>query len=176
MTETKTDTPSPDTQNKNNEQEKPAQAGQVPITIHTQYVKDISFENPNAPETLKSQQSGNGPEIDININLDARALEEENAKSLYEVVLTLTATAMRGEQTVFLAEVHYGVVASLEGVPENQRHPALLIEVPRMAFPFARQILSNLTTSGGYPPLLLNPVDFHAMYIDRFKDEISKKS
>lgn len=145
----------------------------APVQIHTQYVKDLSFENPNAPDTLRAGQGGQtGPQMDININLDARPIEDKDIKSLYEVVLTLSATAKRDKTTVFLAELQYGIVASLENVPEDQHHPVLLIEVPRMAFPFARQILADATAAGGYPPLLLNPVDFHAMYLDRFKDEL----
>lgn len=146
----------------------------APVQIHTQYVKDLSFENPNAPDTLRAGQAGGqaGPKMDININLDVRPIEDKDIKSLYEVVLTLSATAKRDDTTVFLAELQYGIVASLENVPEDQHHPVLLIEVPRMAFPFARQILADATAAGGYPPLLLNPVDFHAMYLDRFKDEI----
>ena len=159
-----------DTTNDGADKPDQVKAQSLPVQIHTQYVKDMSFENPNAPETLRPQQGS--PEMDININLDAREIKEENYQALYEVVLSLTATAKREEKTVFLAEVHYGIVASLDGVPEDQHHPVLLIEVPRMAFPFARQVLADMTTSGGYPPLLLNPVDFQAMYVDRFKDQI----
>ena len=148
-------------------------AKSLPIQIHMQYVKDISFENPNAPQTLQARQSG--PEMDININLDASRIDTKDHKGLYECVLILSATAKQDGKTVFLAEVQYGAVVSLEAISEDQHHPVLLIEVPRVIFPFARQILADLTVSGGYPPLLLNPVDFQAMYLDRFKDEIQKK-
>lgn len=144
--------------------------GNMPIMIHAQYVKDLSFENPNAPDTLRG--AGGAPEMDVNIGMDARKLPGDE-KSLYEVVLNVRAEALRQGGTMFIAELQYGMTVSLNGVPEEQHHPILLIEIPRMAFPYARQILSDLTTQGGYPPLLLNPVDFQALYIDRFKDEIA---
>ncbi len=144
---------------------------QAPIVVHAQYLKDISFENPHAPDSLRAGQPG--PQMDININMDARKFApEEGQDAMYEVVLALTATAKRDGATVFLAEVQYGAVASLPGVPEETHHPILLIEVPRTLFPFARQLLAELTQSGGYPPLLLNPIDFRALYMEQFvKDE-----
>ncbi|NCC22779.1 MAG: protein-export chaperone SecB [Alphaproteobacteria bacterium] len=145
---------------------------QVPVVIHAQYVKDISFENPNAPETLRPGQGS--PEMDININMDARKLETEETDNLYEVVLSLSAKAARNEKTVFLAEIHYGSIVSLPGVPQDTHHPVLLIEVPKTLFPFARQLLAELTQSGGYPPLLLNPVDFRALYMEQFVKENRK--
>ena len=150
------------------------QARPMPITIHTQYVKDMSFENPNAPDSLRRQETG--PQMDININLDASPIKDENMPDLYEVVITLRATANRGKASVFIAELHYGAVVALDGLPQDQHHPVLLIEVPRMIFPYARQILSDMTASGGYPPLLLNPVDFQAMYVERFKDQLQKSA
>lgn len=148
-------------------------AKDMPVTIHTQYVRDISFENPNAPESLRGGQGA--PEMDVNIAMDARKLEDEQFKNLYEVVLVITATAKRSENIVFIAELVYGVTVSIdEAVPEEQHHPILLIEVPRHSFPFARQVMANLTSQGGYPPLLLNPVDFQALYMQRFKDEIEE--
>lgn len=144
----------------------------APVVIHAQYVKDISFENPNAPHTLKSGSAG--PEMDVNINLGAKEIEDENAKDVYEVTLMLSATAKKEKTTYFLAEIQYGALVSLAGLPEKQHHPMLFIEVPRMMFPFARQILGDVTAQGGYPPLLLNPVDFQAMYMERFAKELKE--
>lgn len=154
------------------QQQEPAlEANALPITIHTQYVKDLSFENPNTPDSLRAGQQP--PEMDVNIGMDARPLDDEALKNLYEVILTLQAKAERGNDTVFVAEVSYGVVVSIEdNVPEGQHHPILLIEIPRFAFPFARQVLAEVTSMGGYPPLLLNPVDFQALYMERFREEI----
>ncbi len=144
----------------------------MPITVHAQYVRDISFENPNTPEMLRAGQDQ--PNMDVNIGMDARKIEDDQLENLYEVVLNVRAEAMRGDDIMFIAELQYGITLTLNGVPEDQHHPLLLIEIPKLAFPYARQILSDLTVQGGYPPLLLTPVDFHALYLDQFKDEIAK--
>ncbi|MCB9982886.1 MAG: protein-export chaperone SecB [Rhodospirillales bacterium] len=147
----------------------PAQQ-QMPINILAQYVRDLSFENPLAPESLREGQDA--PEMDINIGMDARKLDDEKIENLYEVVIGLRAAAMRGEDPVFILELQYGVTVALKDIPEENHHPVLLIEIPRLAFPFVRQIVSETTVQGGYPPLNLNPVDFQALYMQRFKDEI----
>lgn len=149
------------------------QTSDLPVTIHAQYIRDISFENPDAPNSMRAGLAM--PEMDVNIGMDARAIEDENIKNLYEVALTVSATAKRDDKTVFIAEIIYGVTVSIgDVVPEDQHHPLLLIEIPRFSFPFARQILATLTSQGGYPPLLLSPVDFQALYMDRFKKEIAE--
>ncbi len=145
---------------------------QMPVVIHAQYVKDISFENPNAPDTLRAGQGG--PEMDINIGMDARKLDGQGEEEYYEVILKLTARASRAEGTVFLADIHYAALVSLPGVPQENHHALLMVEVPRNLFPFARQLLSDLTQSGGYPPLMLNPVDFKAMYMEQFSEGMKK--
>ncbi len=162
-----------DTPNKETDQkDEQLQAMGLPINIHTQYIRDASFENPDAPNSMRAGLAA--PEMDVNISMDARALEDNDIKSLYEVALTISATAKRDDKTIFIAEVVYGVVVSVgDIVPEDQHHPLLLIEIPKFAFPFVRQILSDLTSQGGYPPLLVNPIDFQALYMDRFKDEIA---
>lgn len=161
--------------NKEAEKETEQTAPDMPINILAQYVRDLSFENPLAPDSLRSDQQQ--PEMDINIGMDARKIPDDNTPNLYEVVLNLRAAAMRGEDPVFVVELQYGIAVVLNGVPEENHHPLLLIEVPRLAFPYARQIISDTTTQGGYPPLILNPIDFQALYMERFKDEIeaSKK-
>ncbi|MGB1077050.1 MAG: protein-export chaperone SecB [Bdellovibrionales bacterium] len=153
--------------------EQPMQS--LPLQVHAQYVRDVSFENPNAPDSLRGGQEA--PKIDISFNMDARNLKDDNADALYEVALKVTANATRGDKTVFIAEVEYGAVVELSQVPEDKHHPLLLVEVPRLTFPFVRQIMSNLTQSGGYPPLNLNPVDFGQLYLQRFaKQTPDKKS
>lgn len=147
------------------------QAQQMPINILAQYVRDVSFENPNAPESLRAGLDN--PEMDINIGMDARKIPDEKIDHLYEVVINFRSVASRGDdQPVFLLEMQYGITVVLNGIPEENVHPVLLIEVPRLAFPYVRQIVSDLTMQGGYPPLTINPVDFQALYMDRFKDEI----
>ncbi len=150
-------------------------AAGLPLTIHAQYLRDFSFENPNAPDALRGNLGA--PEMDIKIGMDARKLPDSGEmKDLYEVVLNIRAEATRkGGGVVFIAELQYGITAGLTGVPEDQVHPLLFIEVPRMAFPFARQILGDITVRGGYPPLLLQPVDFYALYMQRFAEEMKTK-
>lgn len=149
------------------------QAQDLPITIHAQYVRDLSFENPLAPNSMRAGLTM--PEMNVNIGMDARSIEDKEIKNLYEVALTVSAAAKRDDETVFIAELVYGVTVSIgDVVPEDQHHPLLLIEIPRIAFPFARQILATLTSQGGYPPLLLTPVDFQALYMERFKKEIEE--
>ena len=149
-----------------------AEAEESPINIMAQYVRDLSFENPDAPESLRADKVA--PEMDINIGMDARKLEDPDIENLYEVVLNLRAVANREEEAVFIAEMQYGVTVQLNGIPEDTHHPVLLIEVPALAFPYARQIMSELTMKGGYPPLMLNPVDFRTLYMERFADEIAE--
>lgn len=151
--------------------DKTLQAQGLPVTVHAQYVRDISFENPNAPEALRLGQKP--PAMDVNIGMDARALDDKDIKNLFEVILSVRAEAKRGDQTVFLAEIIYGITVEIgDSVPENNHHPLLLIEIPKLAFPFVRKLLSDLTTEGGFPPLLLNPVDFHALYMQRFAKDL----
>jgi preprotein translocase subunit SecB len=150
-------------------------APDMPINILAQYIRDLSFENPQAPDSLKGGQKP--PEMELNIGMDARKIESKEVENLYEVVLNLRAAAMRDKDPVFVTELQYGVTVAINGVPEENHHPLLLIEIPRLAFPYARQIMSEVTVQGGYPPLMLNPIDFQALYMERYKDEIeaSKK-
>ena len=141
-------------------------APSAPLIIHAQYVKDLSFENPNAPDSYRGGQSN--PTTDLSINVDAVRLEDSNIDHLFEVTVKVSAKATRDDKTVFLAEILYGMTVSIHNVPESQHHAMLLVEVPRLAFPYVRKILGDLTQDGGYPPLLLGPVDFTAMYLNKF--------
>lgn len=139
----------------------------LPLTIHAQYIKDMSFENPNAPHALRGGEGA--PQMEVNVNLDSVPLDK---KGQFEVVLTINSSAKRGDATLFIAELVYGVVCSVsDQVPEKHIHPLIMIEVPKMAFPFVRQILCDAVMGGGYPPLMLNPVDFEALYISQYKKE-----
>lgn len=141
----------------------------LPLAIHAQYIKDMSFENPNAPESLRSEQDSGAPKMEVNVNLDSTPLAD---KGFFEVVLHVAATAKRGNTTLFIAELQYGVVASVSSkVPDQHIHPLLMIEAPKMAFPFVRQILCDAIMAGGYPPLMLNPVDFEGLYVSQYKKE-----
>jgi preprotein translocase subunit SecB len=140
----------------------PPQPGAQPsMRILGQYLKDLSFENPHAPQSLAPQKEQ--PEINISINVNARNL----APSDFEVELHIDAKATSESKVIFAAEILYAGVFRLENFPQNMLHPAVLIECPRMLFPFARQILGDATRNGGFPPLMLDPIDFAGMYQKR---------
>lgn len=133
---------------------------QPQIVIHTQYIKDFSFENPNAPHSLISADGQ--PEIQINVNVTANPQEQER---LFEVVLTISADAKREDQQLYIAELSYaGMISVGDGVEDKIIHPLVMIEGPRMLFPFARQVLSETTRSGGFMPLNIQPIDFVRIY------------
>ena len=138
----------------------------MPLVIHTQYVKDFSFENPNPLESLKAGQSQ--PQTEIDINLDAQQHENDAVDNFFEVVMHLKITSKRGNSVLFIAELTYGAAISLKDIPEEHRHQMVLIQTPQYMFPYARQILADAIQNGGYPPLLLSPVNFHDMYLQRF--------
>lgn len=129
------------------------------FNITMQYVKDLSFENPRAPQVFTG--GGVQPQVQVSVGVSVAKL----ADTAYEVTLTLNTEAKQGEDAVFMAELAYaGVVVFQGGPPEAQIQQLLMIEVPRHLFPFARAILSSATRDGGFPPLLLNPVDFETLY------------
>ena len=129
-----------------------------PIVINAQYIKDLSFEAPAAPGVFQIMQQ-KAPDINVSVNVDSNVFE----KNVYEIVLTIAAHATINEETVFLLELEYGGVFTLNCEPESI-NPLAYIECPRLLFPFARAILSNTTREGGFPPLMLGTVDFVSMY------------
>lgn len=144
----------------------PPQPGSQPmLRILAQYLKDLSFENPNAPQSLAPQQSQ--PDINIAVNVNAKNLGPTD----YEVELHLDAKATTQGKVIFAAELLYAGAFRLENFPQNLLHPAVLIECPRILFPFARQILADATRNGGFPPLMLDPIDFAAMYQQRLQQQ-----
>tara|TARA_X000000950_G_scaffold260398_1_gene329728 strand:- start:255 stop:782 length:528 start_codon:yes stop_codon:yes gene_type:complete len=128
------------------------------LQILTQYVRDLSFENPAAP-ALTPPDGGN-PDVGVDANVNARKLAEND----YEVGLKFTIQAKFGDQVAFIAELMYCGVFRLINIPENDIKPVLLIEAPRQLFPFARRILADVTRDGGYPPIMLDPIDFLDLY------------
>jgi preprotein translocase subunit SecB len=127
--------------------------------IISQYVKDMSFENPNAPAVYQWQ--GN-PRIDVQFNIGTAKLNDE----IYEVSLQIDVTAT-AEQTAFKCELVYAGLFGLRNIPEDQLQPFLLAEAPRLLFPFARQIVATAVQNGGFPPLLLDPIDFGQLYMQQ---------
>ncbi len=134
----------------------------MPVSVHAQYVKDFSFENPNTPASLRP--SGAKPEMDVNLVIDAMKIEEEGNPDLYETTITLTVKSTREGKVLFISEIAYSALVTVRNVTQQQAHAILYVEVPQMLFPFARQVIANAVTAGGFPPLLLNPIDFRAMY------------
>lgn len=133
---------------------------QPKMSVLAQYVRDLSFEN------ILSQKGSTGevqPDIQVEVNLDAK---KRSADNQYEVALKLkiTSKSKASSDVLFLLEMDYAGVFQIENVPEDQLHPYLLIECPRMIFPFARRIVSDVTRDGGFPPLNLETIDFVALY------------
>lgn len=127
---------------------------QPQVFINAQYVKDFSFENPRAPQSLMQTQAA--PEVQIGVDVKAQTL----APGLFEVLLTIHADAKSGADRVFLVELVYGAVTTVQNVPEADLPRILLVETPRLLFPFARAVVANATREGGFMPLLLRPIDF----------------
>ena len=136
-------------------------SSQPSISVIAQYVKDLSFENPRAPDVLRATASQ--PQIDMGVEMNARGRED----GLFEVDLKLSARASREDGPVFFVELLYGGLFAIEGVPPEEMEPVLLVECPRFLFPFARRIIGDVTTDGGFPPFLLDPIDFAGVYAAR---------
>ncbi len=132
----------------------------VKMQVLTQFIRDMSFENILAQKGIKGELQ---PDIQVQVNLDAKKREKEHH---YEVIIKLTITSKNkaGGDSLFLLEMEYGGLFHIENVPDEQMHPYLLIECPRMLFPFVRRIISDVTRDGGFPPLNLDNIDFVALY------------
>jgi preprotein translocase subunit SecB len=124
------------------------------LIFNAQYIKDLSFENPRAPQSLIQQTAQ--PSVDINVDVKAQNLGPE----VFEVILTINATARAQDQPVFLVELAYGAVVTVKNATPEMLAPLILVEAPRIVFPFARAIIANATRDGGFPPLMINPIDF----------------
>jgi preprotein translocase subunit SecB len=131
------------------------------FSVLTQFTRDFSFENPNAPRTLAPQQTA--PRINLQINVNARQLSPTD----YEVSLLLEGGAGEGPDSLFKFELNYSGVFRLENIPAEQVQPIVMIEGPRILFPFARQIVAEAVRGGGYPPLYVDPIDFQGLYLQR---------
>ncbi len=129
-----------------------------PLVVHVQYIKDLSFENPNPLKAL--QDSGEQPELALGIDVSADRVGD----NAYEVTLKIKVDAKRNEDILFVTELDYAGVFSLNNVSEEMLTPVLMIECPRMLFPYARAIIAQTTREGGYPALSLAPVDFVELF------------
>jgi preprotein translocase subunit SecB len=135
-----------------------AQAVAPQINIFAQYTKDLSFENPHAPRSLAP--AGQQPEISIQVNVSANPLQDGNV----EVVLKIDGKAETNGSVLFNFELTYAGIFRIQNVPQENFHPVVMIECPRLLFPFAREIIATAVTNGGFPPLLLDPIDFVSLY------------
>ena len=146
-------------------QAQPGPNGQGPvdpgIRVLTQFIRDLSFENPRAPDVLRGGAAQ--PQIDMGVEMNARGRDD----GLFEVDLKLSARATREDGPVFMVELLYGGLFAIEGVPPEEMEPVLLVECPRILFPFARNILADVTRDGGFPPVLVQPIDFLALWQSR---------
>ena len=138
------------------------------LNILAQYIKDFSFENPGAPRSLQARDKA--PAININVNVNANPLSDTD----FDVVLALNAEAKDGDKVVFVTELIYGGVFRIAGFPQEHMLPVLFIECPRLLFPFARQIIADATRNGGFPPLMIDPIDFAQMFAQRVSEEQSR--
>lgn len=134
------------------------QAAQPSLNIVAQYVKDLSFENPGAPQSLRARSTA--PNINIQVGVQANPLEGTEI----EVELRIEARAVDGDATLFAIELVYGAVFRLANIPPENLQALTLIECPRLIFPFARQIVAEASRNGGFPPLLIDPIDFVQLY------------
>jgi len=136
----------------------PAEDQQPQLSVMAQYIKDFSFENPNAPRSLTGSKEP--PQISIQINVNATPLSDTDI----EVVLSLQGKAESAGSVLFSFELDFGGVFRIRNVPQESLNALVLIECPRLLFPFAREIIATSVRNGGFPPLLLDPVDFVSLY------------
>jgi preprotein translocase subunit SecB len=129
------------------------------LTVNGQYLKDLSFENPNPLESFQNLEGA--PEVSVAVDIQATPLEE----NIFEVALKINANATQGDKSLYVVEVDYaGIFTLAKDLPQENHHPILMIECPRLLFPFARALIADVTREGGYPPLSLVPIDFVTLY------------
>jgi preprotein translocase subunit SecB len=131
------------------------------LNVLGQYIKDFSFENPNAPQSLQPSQTP--PAINIQINVGANPMAEND----FEVTLKLEGKAENAGSVMFAFDLTFAGMFRIQNVPQEHMHPLVMIECPRLLFPFAREIVATAVRNGGFAPLLLDPVDFVALYQQR---------
>ena len=131
------------------------------IRILAQFIRDLSFENPRAPDSLG--MAGAGPQMDVGVEMNARARQD----GFFEVDLKLTASAQKDGAALFHCELLYGGLFQINGVGQEDMELVLMTECPRYLFPFARMIIADMSAQGGFPPFMLDPIDFAAIYLSQ---------
>jgi preprotein translocase subunit SecB len=135
-------------------------ASQAQLAVLAQYIKDLSFENPGAPQSL--QGPGQNPQLKVSVNVNAEPRGEE----AFEVALQLEVHAKSDQGVIYNVELVYGGMFRLHNVPKNLLQPVLFIDCPTLLFPFMRRVLADITRDGGFPPLMLDPIDFGRLYAE----------
>ncbi len=133
------------------------------IKVISQYIKDLSFETPSSPDIFLANHGK--PDIELSIDIDAKKVSNE----IYEVILKITANAATKEKKIFLCEAAYAGLFALQNIEEQMIEQILLIYCPNLLFPFIRRLLANITSDGGFPPLMIDPIDFTDLYSKRKK-------
>ncbi len=133
-------------------------AGQPQLTVLAQYIKDLSFESPGAPQSL--QGPGQNPQLKVSVNVNAGPRSEDT----YEVALQFEVHARSDDGVIYNVELMYGGLFRLHGVPQNLLQPVLFVDCPTILFPFMRRVLADVIRDGGFPPLMLDPIDFGRLY------------
>jgi preprotein translocase subunit SecB len=133
-------------------------ASQAQLTVLAQYIKDLSFENPGAPQSL--QGPGQNPQLKVGVNVHAQAKADE----AYEVSLNLEVHAKSDSGVIYNVELVYGGLFRLRNIPQNVIQPVLFVDCPAILFPFMRRVLADVVRDGGFPPLMLDPIDFGRLY------------
>ena len=128
------------------------------FAVKGQYIKDLSFENPHAPQSL---MVAGKPTIEVNVDLKAQKLQN----NAYEMTLHIAARANADGNTMFLVDLAYAGIFQISNIPEERIEPLIMIDCPFVLFPFARRVIADITRDGGFPPLMLDPIDFHALYL-----------
>ncbi len=141
-----------------------SEAQQATFQIEKIYVKDMSLELPNAPQVFAQQSQ---PQVEVQISSEA----VQFAEGVYEVSVSATVTAKAGERTLFLAEAVQAGIFSVRNVPEEEMQPLLAIGCPNILFPYLRETISDIITRGGFPPVLLSPVSFEQIYLQRMQEQ-----
>ena len=138
------------------------------VAINAQYVKNLSFESPNSPTSLTPQKES--PKVDISLDLEAKEIQADS----YEISLQISAKTTTGKDVMFVAELTYSGLFTIKNIPEDQKELVLLIHCPTILFPFARRVLADATRDGGFQPLMVDPIDFNALYQQRNKQNSSE--
>ncbi|MGV2431879.1 MAG UNVERIFIED_CONTAM: protein-export chaperone SecB [Rickettsiaceae bacterium] len=136
------------------------------ISVEAQYIKDFSFENPNAPSSLTGD---NKPSVEMGLDLNVVRIEKQ--KDIFEVSLNIDAKATSKDKTLFVVELKYAGIFTLTNFSDEERKFILGVHCPALLFPFARQVIAEMTQSGGFQPLMIDPIDFGALYANKMAEE-----